>query len=303
MDPHEILSALSNVGLSRIQADVLKLLQESIRLTAHPLANTSTPPGVSRLGGVPDLPAGVAWPAWKNLPMSFIAQVNLADLANFAPAQNLPKSGLLSFFYDAAQETYGADPTDRGGWQVLYFAASLTVPQKEEGFHLFAHTDPLQLKPAPFPAGLAAGARYKPCQLTFASEYTLPGAPSQYLPNLGWSPNEIERYEQFQAGFPSGGDRKIQHFRMFGCPDQIQDDMQLQCALYANGVSPDDAADPKVVAQAASRKTGWQLLLQVDSDETIGMRWASSGMLYFWLEKAALQQRQFDRSWLVLQSE
>lgn len=56
-------------------------------------------------------------------------------------------------------------------------------------------------------------------------------------------------------------------------------------------------------AQAVAHKGDWQLLLQVDSDETIGMRWASYGMLYFWLEKAALQQGQFDRSWLVLQSD
>jgi uncharacterized protein YwqG len=87
---------------------------------------------------------------------------------------------------------------------------------------------------------------------------------------------------------------------MFGCPDQIQDDMQLQCALYSNGFSgPDDPG----VASAAAQKGVWQLLLQVDSDETIGMRWATSGMLYFWLEKEALHQRQFDRSWLVMQSE
>jgi uncharacterized protein YwqG len=291
MDPHEVLSALSSVGLGRVQAEVLKLLQESIRLTLHPLGDTSTPAGVSRLGGIPDLPGGVAWPAWKNVPMSFIAQVNLADLANFGPAQDLPKSGLLSFFYDSAQETYGADPTDRGGWQALYFPP---VPPKEGGLHWFSRGDLQPIKPVPFPAGLPANARFKPCQLTFASEYTLPGAPSQYLPDVDWSPDEIQRYEQFQAGFPSAEDRKTLHFRMFGCPDQIQDDMQLQCAVYANGLSE---------AEAGTRKANWQLFLQVDSDETIGMRWASYGMLYFWLEKEALQQCQFDRSWLVMQSE
>jgi hypothetical protein len=174
---------------------------------------------------------------------------------------------------------------------------------REGGFHLFGQGDSHALKPAAFPAALPAAARFKPCSLTFSSEFTLPGAPSQYLPGLDWSPDEVERYETFQASFPSAEDRKTLHFRMFGCPDQIQDDMQLQCALYANGVSPEDAARPQVAAQASARKSGWQLLLQVDSDETIGMRWASYGMLYFWLEKEALQQRQFDRSWLVMQSE
>ena len=300
MDPQDILSALSDVGLSRLKADVTKLIQESIRLTPQPLGDTPTPPGVSRLGGAPDLPGDVTWPAWKDVPMSFIGQVNLADLASFAPARDLPKSGLLSFFYDAAQETYGADPAERGGWQVLYFPPA---PPREGGMHWFSRSDPRQLRPAAFPAGLPDSARFKPCRLTFAGEYTLPGAPAQYLPDLDWSPDEIERYEQFQAGFPSAEDRKTLHFRMFGCPDQIQDDMQLQCALYANGVSPEDAGTPQAIAQATARKAGWQLLLQVDSDETAGMRWASYGMLYFWLEKEALQQGQFERSWLVMQSE
>ncbi len=301
MDSREILNALSSAGVSRVEADVMKLLQELIRLTLHPLDGSPesdpSPVGISRLGGAPDLPAGVAWPAWKNVPLSFIAQVNLADLVAFAPAQDLPKSGLLSFFYDAAQETFGADAGDRGGWQVFNFPPA---PPHEGGLHLFGRGDPRQLKPAAFPASLPSGARFKPCRLTFASEYTLPGVPSQYLPNLDWSPDEVQCYEQFQASFPSAEDRSSLHFRMFGCPEQIQDDMQIQCALFANGFSsPDDPG----AAQAVAHKGDWQLLLQVDSDETIGMRWASYGMLYFWLEKAALQQGQFDRSWLVLQSD
>lgn len=243
------------------------------------------------------MPSGIAWPVWKNVPMSFIGQVNLEDLVSFGPAQDLPKSGLLSFFYDAAQETYGADPADRRGWSVFCFPHAST---KESGFHLFSHHDPHKPKLDPFPTSLPQGARFKPCRLTFASEYTLPGAPSQYIPDLDWTPDEIHRYEQFQASFPSAEDRKSLHFRMFGCPDQIQDDMQLQCALYANGFS---SPDEPGAAQAAAHKDGWQLLLQVDFDETIGMRWASYGMLYFWLEKEALRKRQFDRSWLVLQSE
>jgi hypothetical protein len=183
---------------------------------------------------------------------------------------------------------------------VFYFPPASAAPVHESGFYLFGHGNPHPLKPAAFPAGLPSGARFKPCLLTFTSEFTLPGAPSQYLPNLAWTPDEIQRYEQFQASFPSVEDRKSLQFRMFGCPEQIQDDMQLQCALYANGFSSLDALG---AAQAVAHKGDWQLLLQVDSDEIIGMRWASYGMLYFWLEKSALQQGQFNRSWLVLQSD
>jgi uncharacterized protein YwqG len=87
---------------------------------------------------------------------------------------------------------------------------------------------------------------------------------------------------------------------MFGWPNQIQDDMQLQCALYANNIPSVD--DPRA-AEAARQKAKWQLLLQIDSDDMAGMRWASSGIIYYWLERDALQRAAFDKSWLVLQSE
>src|SRR5262245_26635356 len=39
-------------------------------------------PGASRFGGVPDLPPGTEWPDRDGVPMEFIAQIRLADLAD-----------------------------------------------------------------------------------------------------------------------------------------------------------------------------------------------------------------------------
>jgi uncharacterized protein YwqG len=47
----------------------------------------------------------------------------------------------------------------------------------------------------------------------------------------------------------------------------------------------------------------WQLLLQVDSDEHAEMRWATAGMVYYWIKLADLRAGRFDETWLVLQSE
>lgn len=59
--------------------------------------------GASRFWGNPDLPAGVGYPMYTDdegddFPYYFICQINLAELAAFAPENPLPKSGLLSFF-------------------------------------------------------------------------------------------------------------------------------------------------------------------------------------------------------------
>jgi uncharacterized protein YwqG len=267
-------------------------MRESIRLTATPADAAPLPPGSSRLGGLPDLPGGITWPAWKGVPMSFLAQVWLEDLHDLSPAQALPKKGLLSFFYDAVQETYGADPADRGGWKVFFFPAEDSVGQVFAGRQAgFAQVMA--------PAGLPEGARFKPCALSFSLEWSLPSAPVEVVPTLSWTEDQVGRYENFCAGIPDAQDRRLPHHRMFGWPNQIQDDMQLQCALYANGISAVD--DPRV-ARLIRQKDDWQLLFQLDSDDRAGMRWASYGMLYFWIEQASLQQGQFEKTWLVLQS-
>src|SRR5512143_355438 len=93
----QISQRLSAAGLQRIQPDIERLMQASIRLTSTP-ASGPIPVGSSHLGGQPDLPAGFTWPAWHGTPMSFLAQIRLDELAAYPAASVLPKSGLLSFF-------------------------------------------------------------------------------------------------------------------------------------------------------------------------------------------------------------
>jgi uncharacterized protein YwqG len=47
----------------------------------------------------------------------------------------------------------------------------------------------------------------------------------------------------------------------------------------------------------------WRLLVQLDSDGNAARRWADAGMLYFWIERAALATRRFANMWVVLQSD
>lgn len=61
------------------------------------------PNGASHFWGSPDLPADMDFPTYTGpdgdeYPYVFICQVNLAELASFAPQNPLPRTGLLSFF-------------------------------------------------------------------------------------------------------------------------------------------------------------------------------------------------------------
>lgn len=283
MQKESILTSARNAGLDSIADQIARLARPSIRLASRPLGREISPSGASRMGGQPDLPPGTPWPAWKGAPMAFVLQVRLEDARPFDPTGLLPPAGLLSFFYDSKQETYGADPEDRGGWKVFYYNES-----------------PANFVRFPYPAALPPEARFHPCALSFSSELTLPFAPKQIDPTLDWSEEQVLKYEDYRASFPTPDDYRQPHNRMFGYPDQIQDDMQLQSALVASGFRSID--DPRAKA-LETQKQDWLLLLQVDSDPNAGMRWASSGMLYAWIERQALKERAFDRTWLILQSE
>jgi uncharacterized protein YwqG len=283
MDKAGVQDAFVKAGLSRVIKDLDLLAQPSIRLFTSPAKEGSLAKGASKLGGMPDLPPGFEWPQWKKLPQSFIAQIRLEDAQPYDVDKVLPPKGMLWFFYDATQETYGDDPNDKGAWLVLF---------KEDNLDA--------LQPASAPATLPAKSRFKPCSIRFAQEITLPQQPDLLLPNFDWTDEEQQKYEDLLSTFPDPADHKKLHNRMLGNSDTLQDDMHLQSQLYSNGIT--DMDDPRV-EELSKGANDWLLLLQVDSDHQAGMRWASTGMLYYWIKKEDLQAHNFGQTWLVLQSE
>ena len=283
MNKSDLQSVFANAGLSRLEKDIDSIACESIRINTTPIEESTLPVGVSKLGGAPDLPSGTVWPEWKNEPQSFIAQIRLDDIRPLNIETPLPSQGMLWFFYDAKQETYGDDPHDRGGWQVLFHES----------------TDNLQRTPAP--ASLSSTSQFSACSVRFSQEITLAQQPQLDIPNFDWTQDEQQKYEQLLASFPgSEAHATPPHHRLLGFPDTIQDDMRQQCELVSHGITDD--SDPQAT-ELEKHANEWQLLLQIDTDERIGMRWASSGMLYYWITQADMQSHTFDATWLVLQSE
>lgn len=283
MNRDAVRTALQAAQLSRILPHLEPLMSNSIRLTASPAAESDLAVGVSKLGGTPDLPDDVTWPMMGDAPLSFVAQINLSEAQAFDTDKLLPESGILYFFYDANQETYGASPEDRAGRKVIYSTANQTA-----------------LKRRPFPDALPSEARFTACALIFSSEVTLPQRPNLLDDTLDWNDAERQAYSDFMVAFPSEDDRKLLHHRLLGHSDDLQDDMHLQAQLLSHGFSDDQS--PEAAALVAGAKD-WLLLLQVDSEPSAGMQWASTGLLYFWITKQDLHARNFDNVWVILQSE
>lgn len=281
MQKDQLLNAIHTAGLARLTPHLTPLMADSIRIQTQSVAESALSLGASRIGGRPDLPDTLAWPQWNSLPMSFIAQFALSEVSPYDTSRLLPSSGGLYFFYDAAQETYGGNANERDAWKVLYNSSPATVLRRRE-----------------FPPALPATSRFAACALTFNVESTLPQRPEVLTDNLDWTDAEQRLYAEFMAAhYP---DRTPTHHRLLGHSDDLQDDMHLQAQLAAHGLNPEQG-DTSPELEPGARD--WLLLLQLDSDHNAGMRWGSAGMLYFWIQRLALQNRSFDNVWLVLQSD
>ena len=82
-----------------------------------------------------------------------------------------------------------------------------------------------------------------------------------------------------------------------------QSDMQLECQLASHGLYCGDSSgykDPRR-KELESGAGEWRLLFQMDSDDDLNVMWGDCGMLYFWIRKADLRCRYFDKTWTILQ--
>jgi uncharacterized protein YwqG len=267
-------------NLERHAEALVALAEPSIRLVPQAAA-ASQPLGATKLGGAPDLPPGVEWPAFQGVPHSFIAQINLAEMSGLDGAERLPSAGLLSFFYDAEQRIWGFDPADREGWRVLYSSSTEAI------------------QPRTFPHELPSHARFRARRLRPRVETTLAAWESSDVLALV---DEYPAALEYAQALPPAGGRGPRH-RLLGHPDSLQGDMQRESQLAANGIYCGDAraADDPRVRELLTDSRAWRLLLQIDTDDEAGMMWGDCGSIYYWMRREDLAAAQFDRAWCVLQ--
>src|SRR5579859_1840855 len=249
---------------------------------------------------MPDLPRELSWPEWQGAPLGFITQLNLPELALYDREGALPRTGMLSFFYDAEQRAFGFDAAERDAWRVLYYDGDLA-----------------QLARTPAPPTLPAEGTYPACALECSTEWTLPPLESLHLERVGitweamYGPSsateqaraEGDRYlELCESLARLYGDADLLH-RVLGHPDPVQGDMQLECQLASHSLYTGNASgyrDPRAASLRAGA-TDWRLLLQIDSDDEAGMMWGDVGRIYYWIQQERLAKRDFSNVWFAYQ--
>ena len=121
--------------------------------------------GATRFGGNPDVPPDFVWPTYegesydhvvKDRPLTFLAQFNCAELAQFDKEHLLPDHGLLSFFYETDTQCWGYDPKDQGCARVYWFE------------------DMSALSAADFPADMEEDFKFPMVKIKMDSKYSYP---------------------------------------------------------------------------------------------------------------------------------
>jgi uncharacterized protein YwqG len=270
-------------AFERLPDRVKRCIRPSLRLRTTVTPVDAIKLGQSRIGGQPDLPPQFQWPRFDGLALSFIAQLDLAELAAQPNVLPLPKQGHLAFFYDSEQRTWGFDPKDRGSALVAYFPGPASALVRTE-----------------LPADASESGRFQCCALSYVSDQNLPDTWSPYYdPEL----SEEEKSLLFNYHDAVRDESNAPRHRLGGHADCVQNPMELECQLVTNGLYCGNATgyeDPRR-AILAPGALDWRLLLQIDTDDDAGIMWGDCGTIYYWIREEDLRAGAFDKCWLVLQ--
>ena len=285
----DLLRLAEEHGLAFRAPQIQELARQSVRLTlARPEADI--PAGGSRLGGAPDLPASIDWPTWRDEPLTFLAQLDLAVLAALGIGGALPATGLLLFFSKTADAPSGLRTAHRGSGRVIVV----------EG-------DPALLAASETAAGPVALGHGRAAQLS--AELTLPRLWAEPVQALELDPDEETAWHDLRERLADLQGVELEDLspsinamhRLLGYPDETRGDMPLVCELTAAGL---DAGDHpyahRRVAEFEPLSTRWRLLLQLSIDDDLEWSWGQDlDRLYFWIDDADWQAGDMSRVWAV----
>lgn len=279
-----------------IKKELIKTACNSIRLKIGGESENAKIGG-TRFGGAPDVPDDFKWDyfegkgnilddAVKSRPLAFIAQFDLEEMAQYDADGLLPKTGVLSFFYEPESMRWGFDPKDKGCARARWF------PDKNA-----LHT-------AEFPADLAEDYRFPMMKISASSELSYASYEDLSLQRDEW----VEDWDEFESAEESLGiEEPGECSKLLGWANPIQGNMTQQCELISRGyylghgwddISPRDRQES---AQWANRD--WTLLFQLDcvTDSDFELAFGDGGRIYFYIRREDLAAGNFDNVWLILQ--
>lgn len=269
--------------------------------------------GASFLGGVPEVPAGFAWPSVDDRPMAFLAQLDLAELHAARPLPWLPVSGRLLFFYDLVEECWGYEPGHSRYWRVLWIPEGAAVHE----------TSAPQAPTRHFMATTFTGSELIETPASEIVEITFPRVvlaprPVDTFPAYDDPLLMLEVFDAEPDEDEDGGEtaiaeayRRMRYDRLptpqhqvGGMPVTLQRGrIDIEAQILDQGLSIDeyDALSAEERVPLVAGFEDWELLLQLDSDDDIGWMWGDCGLLYFLVRGQDAKRGDFSRVRVILQ--
>ncbi len=285
----ELQVLFEEARLSHYFSSMKPFVRNAIHMDLTPVEEATLPLGRSKIGGHPDLPKAMPWPhrecGSERIPLSFLCQINFAEVKPYDQGNELPEDGILYLFYDCDEEDgmpWGFDPQDGEGKEVIYYTGSLGS---------------LERKTAPEDLDYY-GRLFDACSLEFSARMELPNLFSIYGEMNPLAEEDEEAY--FSLMDELEGQSQV---KLLGHSDNMQGSMENECEYIAHGFST-CTSDEYETARAMGLDEGclrWKLLLQLDSNEDARMMWGDCGLLYLWITEEDLKNQNFDHTWLILQ--
>ncbi len=225
------------------------------------VAEAELPVGVSKFGGLPDLPAGTPWPDFKGELHTFVGQINLAEIAATQVSRELPTAGLLSFFVFDDSANSGLVAVD---WKMIFTPETSTV-QRRQPDKPFGECN--RLVPE--------------CALEFEETLDLPYA-SLYDLDSNYADQFLGCRRAKQIGLIKTHDDAYEEAREVLMPNREERSHLLGWS------HPNVSADDPV-------SEGFRNLLTVASERACEMCWSDGHQLYYSIPEDDLPQHRFDR--------
>lgn len=346
----ELEAALRQAGLGDGARRVAAAARYAIILEPGPVEEGGDAPiGASRLGGMPDLPPGMSWPrrpavtdgpgvfsdhAARPWPLSFVAQVDFAEIQSAGRLEGFPLSGRLLLFCDPVDCPWGETIDDQTRSSVMFIMehedrlarrappVEFTDPQHEILETRDFVFEPRRLRPRLWLLPPPWGSR-ELSAISGRAPQDWEAAYEQF-----WRDVALQYPSAFGPHWPSTGGKIHQ---VGGIAFSIQGPVEADCVKFADDDynnqpeviawferprdqrpavgSPehevqwqafkafDDARTPTYLERADS----WQLVLQIDSDSEAGMQWGDAGRIYVCIRKQDLAESRFERCWTIVQ--
>jgi hypothetical protein len=250
-------------------ARAMALVREHIATTL--LLTPGQESAFSKLGGRPELPKDLSWPSAYEGVRTFVGQFDLAEIPLGTGPDWLTRQGRIYVFYDP----------DKNG-----LADLVSV--------LHSHATP----GSPAPPPTTPWAEFRERRVDFAQRTSAPSLEWLGIDFMTLDREPEEFSEEREHAMTAPPPDSCQH-RIGGYPNEIQFEcLRRECERIARGLRSDAPVDEEF--ETASMQ--WRLLLQVDSDETLGMEWHDGGRLYVFIREPDARAADFSKTVTILQS-